>query len=107
MSRRPKRKNQGSEQVTASTRLLDPPPGAKDQTEAGLPPDYWRACRLAEQGKYEEARQLYSALNIPPSAPSLDALVQNDLAVLAALEGRYDEARQGWQHAAGTRSAPA
>ena len=62
MSRRPKRNNNGGERVTPTTRLLDLLPGAKDQTKAGLPPDYWQACRLAEQGQYEEARQLYSTL---------------------------------------------
>ena len=99
MSRRAKRNNKGVEQVTPPTRVLDRPSGAEDQTEGGLPRDYWQACKLAEQGKYDEARQLYSKLAHSAVGVSLGALVQNDLAVLAALEGRFDEAQQGWQHA--------
>src|ERR1019366_2410324 len=62
MSRRPMRNNKAGERVTPPTRLLDLPPEAEDQTEAGLPRDYWQACKLAEQGQYDEARGLYSKL---------------------------------------------
>jgi glycosyltransferase involved in cell wall biosynthesis len=97
MSRRTKRDNKRGERVAPPTRVLDRSTGA--QAEAGLPPDYWHACKLAEQGKYDEARQLYSKLESSAAGGHLGALVRNDLAVLAALDGRYDEARQGWQQA--------
>ena len=66
-----------------------------------LPADYWQACRLAEQGQYDEARRLYDEVEGPASAvdSGLRALIRNDLAALAALEGRFDEARQGWHQA--------
>jgi glycosyltransferase involved in cell wall biosynthesis len=99
MSRRAKRNNKGGGRATAPARLLDPSLGAQDQTGDGLPRDYWQACRLAEQGQYDEARQLYSKLVRSADGGPLGALVRNDLAVLATLEGRYDEARQGWEEA--------
>ncbi len=67
----------------------------------GRPQQYADACRAAEQGKYEEARRIYARLN--QGAAKKDArlrgLIQNDLAVLDALGGKFDEARQGWQKA--------
>jgi len=99
MSRRGKRKDRGSERAKPAKGLVDRLVDAEGRTEAGLPRDYWQACKLAEQGKYDEARQLYSKLAHSAVGGSLGALVQNDLAVLAALEGRFDEARQGWQQA--------
>jgi tetratricopeptide (TPR) repeat protein len=97
MSRRTKRDNKRGERVAPPTRVLDRSAGA--QAEAGPPPEYWQACKLAEQGKYDEARQLYSKLEHSGAAGRLGAMVRNDLAVLATLEGRYDEASQGWQQA--------
>jgi glycosyltransferase involved in cell wall biosynthesis len=70
--------------------------------DAGLPPSYREACRLAEQGRCGEARMVYGELLESAGAeanPQLRALVYNDLAVLAALEGRFDEARHGWRSA--------
>jgi glycosyltransferase involved in cell wall biosynthesis len=66
--------------------------------DAGLPPGYWQACRLAEEGRYDEARRLYAELDAATAEddPRLRALLRNDLAVLAALEGRLDDARRGW-----------
>jgi hypothetical protein len=37
-------------------------PEADEGEQAGLPPSYWQACRLAEQGQYDEARRIYSEL---------------------------------------------
>jgi len=60
---------------------------------------YREACRLAEQGRYVEARQFYGGLIDGATEPRLKALVANDLAVLAVMEGRLDEALQGWERA--------
>jgi len=99
MARRTKRKNKRGERVAPPTRVLDRSNAAECATEAGLPRDYWQACRLTEQGNHDAARQLYSKLEHSGAAGRLGALVRNDLAVLATLEGRYDEASQGWQQA--------
>jgi tetratricopeptide (TPR) repeat protein len=68
-------------------------------SNAGLPAWYRQACRLAEQGRYDDARQIYSSLIAGATEPGLKALVANDLAVLAVMEGRIDEALQGWERA--------
>jgi glycosyltransferase involved in cell wall biosynthesis len=67
----------------------------------GLPPAYREACRLAQEGKVDEARRLYAELEgaCGESDRLLKALIQNDLAVILALEGRIDEAREGWSAA--------
>jgi glycosyltransferase involved in cell wall biosynthesis len=75
-----------------------------DVAEDAPPEGYWQACRLAEQGRYDEARRLYaelvdSAAMGGESDARLRSVVRNDLAVLAAMEGRFDEARRGWQAA--------
>jgi glycosyltransferase involved in cell wall biosynthesis len=64
-----------------------------------LPSGYANACRLAEQGRYEEARRAYAYLDRRVSKKNirLRALIQNDIAVLAALEGNIEEARDGWR----------
>ncbi len=63
---------------------------------------YRRACSLAAEGHYDEARQVYRRLKDAAGADvdnRLRALIRNDLAVLAALESRFDEAKSGWQAA--------
>ena len=57
--------------------------------EDRLHPGYRQACRLAVEGRYEEARRLYgevegTALN---ADARLRALVKNDLAALSAWRG--------------------
>ena len=77
-------------------------PSGSNGVQADLPSGYAEACRLAEEGRYNEARQVYAELLECASESaelSLRALLLNDLAVLAALEGRFDEARQGWRSA--------
>src|SRR5262245_29365293 len=78
-------------------------PSARKQAaatgRAGLPALYWDACELAQQGKYEEARRLYAKLKQGRREPRLRALVANDLAALAALEGKNDDAMAGWRAA--------
>ncbi len=66
---------------------------------SGLPARYREACRLAQQGRYDEARQFYGGLIDGATEPRLKALVANDLAVLAVMDGRIDEAIQGWERA--------
>jgi glycosyltransferase involved in cell wall biosynthesis/predicted O-methyltransferase YrrM len=62
-----------------------------------LPAEYWEACRLAREGNHREARRIYAELETKAGADRrLAGLIGNDLAVLAALEGRIDEAHQGW-----------
>jgi len=66
-----------------------------------LPASYRQACELAQKGSYDKARRLYVKLEKATREPDshLRALIENDLAVLAVLEGRYDEAQQGWKAA--------
>jgi hypothetical protein len=48
---------------------------------------------------YNEARRLYAELEGDLATESdgrLRGLIRNDLAVLAPMEGHFDEARQGW-----------
>ena len=66
---------------------------------SNLPAPYREACRSAEQGSYDEARRFYTGLIDGDTEPRLKALLANDLAVLAAIEGRVDEALQGWEDA--------
>ncbi len=54
---------------------------------------------MAEHGSYDEARQIFGGLIDGATEPRLRALVANDLAVLAAIEGRIGEALQGWEEA--------
>ncbi len=69
--------------------------------QPALPPRYLAACRLAEEGKYEDARRAYAKLKQSTARSNawLRGLIRNDLAVLAAIEGKFDEAREQWQQA--------
>ncbi len=64
---------------------------------------YAEASNLAAQGQHDEARKLYAdwaaARAYADSGTRLRALVHNDLAVMAALDGRYQEAQTEWQAA--------
>ena len=64
---------------------------------------YAEASNLASQGQHDEARRLYADWAAARSHADQDtrplALIHNDLAVTAAVEGRYDEARTEWQAA--------
>ena len=74
-------------------------PGEPFDTELA----YAKARALACQGQHHEARLVYVDLKraIPREEKfsRLRALIHNDLAVLAALDGQFDEARAGWQSA--------
>jgi hypothetical protein len=67
------------------------------------PSKYAEACGLASRGQHDEARRAYAdlvaAIAIGDTDTRLRALVQNDLAVMAAMEGRFDDARTGWRTA--------
>jgi glycosyltransferase involved in cell wall biosynthesis len=71
----------------------------KEPAEPGLPRPYRRACKLAEQGRYDEARRHYVQLEATSTDPRLKALVANDLAALSALDGDLDAARTAFQAA--------
>ncbi len=64
---------------------------------------YAEACKLASLGQHEEARRLYadrrSLTGEAERNARLAALVHNDLAVMAAMDGRFDEARAEWKAA--------
>ncbi len=74
-----------------------------DEVESALPADYWRACRLVEQGLHDVARRLYGEMEeiVGEADARLQGLIRNDLGVLDALEGRFDEARESWRQAMG------
>lgn len=59
---------------------------------------YAEALALARSGRYDDAERGYRTIAATAPGP-LMALVQNDLAVLAALQGRHAEARQLWETA--------
>jgi glycosyltransferase involved in cell wall biosynthesis len=66
---------------------------------AGIQLLYESACRNAEQGQRQEALRLYDALAKTVEEPRLKALLCNDRGALAALEGAFPSARQGFQEA--------
>jgi hypothetical protein len=69
------------------------------ESEHGLPPRYVEACRLAEQGKYAEARATYEELRQSTSKTysPVRSLIDNDLAALLVAKGKLEEARDAWQ----------
>ena len=75
------------------------PPGQAQQFH--LPQRYFDACRLASEGRYEEARRSYRKLQagVAKANNRLRGLIENDIATLAALEGKLDEAKCGWRAA--------
>src|SRR5262249_24652411 len=54
------------------------------------------ACRLATDGRHDEARRRYEDLRQTAGDPHLQALIRNDLAVLAAVAGDATAAGQGF-----------
>ena len=66
----------------------------------GLPAGYWKACELAREGRYGEARAGYLRLARgfrKGTSSRLRALVLNDFAVLDAMEGKFEEACEQWR----------
>jgi tetratricopeptide (TPR) repeat protein len=82
-------------------RLRGQSDGAHGAAELPLP--YIEACRLAEEGRFQEAREAYARLLRLRRRAKKDArlrgLIHNDLAVLDAFEGKFDEAREEWRRA--------
>jgi glycosyltransferase involved in cell wall biosynthesis len=60
---------------------------------------YERAGRLAEEGHYLQARRLYEGLQSKAPDQRRRALVRNDLAALAAVDGDPEAARLGFEAA--------
>ena len=58
---------------------------------------YEQACRLATQGHTDEARKALEVIRLATTDGRLQAKVENDLAVLAALRGDIEAARTGFQ----------
>lgn len=71
-----------------------------DEAAAGeVPRAYRRACRLAARGRRDQARRIYAYLRHRAITPRLQSLIASDLAVLAALDGQFEEALHGWKTA--------
>ena len=62
-------------------------------------PDYQKACRLAENGDYESAREAFTKLKQKTKEPAGQAILVNDLAVLDALSGCTHAAARGFRAA--------
>ncbi len=74
--------------------------GGRAANRNGLPAGYWTACARVREGRYGDARSAYLRLARGfgrSTNPRLRALVQNDLAVLDAMEGKLDAARAEWR----------
>jgi glycosyltransferase involved in cell wall biosynthesis len=71
--------------------------------DAELPPQYLEARQFAESGEYKAAREGYARLlrqrRRGKKHARLRGLIHNDLAVLDAIEGRFEEARESWKRA--------
>ena len=65
--------------------------------EIGLPAGYSKAQEFLQDREYEKARGAYARLarSTAMADPRLRALVQKDLAAIAALEKKRDEAHEG------------
>jgi glycosyltransferase involved in cell wall biosynthesis len=87
MSKPKKRKRRHNKEVRSEPRL------------SGLRTLHFHACHLAELGELTEASRLLESVLQSANDPSLQALILNDLAVVAALSGDLVKARQGFQTA--------
>ena len=70
---------------------------AEEPAWPALPRAYRRACKLVNEGRYDDARRAYGKLEAGTDDPRLKALIVNDLAVLEALNGNLEAARAGLQ----------
>jgi tetratricopeptide (TPR) repeat protein len=103
MSRR-RKQAQGSRSATKRSAVASNPLSAR---EADGPLDmavrYAEACGLAAQGQYDEARRIYAKLDAvlagAESEARLRALIRSDLAAVAAIDRRFEEALAGWRAA--------
>lgn len=60
---------------------------------------YQRACKLAEQGRVDEARQVYESLKASVRNSRIRALVENDLGALDVACGNTESARRRFEKA--------
>jgi hypothetical protein len=91
MSRRGKKKIGG--------RSRQPRPATGIATGDSLHGRYQQARKLAESGQFEEAIRLYEEVKTSGPDPTLNALIHNDLAAIALMQGRTEEALEGWKRA--------
>jgi hypothetical protein len=99
MSKRAKNRQQARKSTNPAGRVTRR--GDVADGKDGLPADYWNACEFVRDGQYDKARTSYTRLQRSAAKANarLRVLIENDLAVLAALEGKLDEACQGWRSA--------
>jgi glycosyltransferase involved in cell wall biosynthesis len=91
MSRRGKKKiGGGNRRPVSATSLAD---------GDSLHGRYQRARKLAESGQFEEAIRLYEQVKTSGPDPRLNALIHNDLAAIALMQGRTEDALEGWKRA--------
>ncbi len=60
---------------------------------------YDEARQLAQAGQFDEAIRVYDQLKTMAPGPKLGALVENDLAAIAVMQGRVEDALKGWKRA--------
>ena len=78
-------------------------PGPCGRNDAGdadaLPASYWKACELVQEGQYKKAKAAYARLERSTAKGNarVRTLIQNDLAVIAAMEGQLAEACKTWR----------
>jgi glycosyltransferase involved in cell wall biosynthesis len=84
----------GTEPAAKMPRRRTDPAGAN-----GTPAAYWKACNLTREGKYDEARLAYARLQRSAAKKNtrLSALIQNDLAAIAAMQGQLGDACHSWR----------
>ena len=70
----------------------------KSKRGRGRPSAYEQAQQLALAGDVKQSRRVYCRL-LRASEAKLAALAHNDLAAIAAVDGRFDEARSGFEAA--------
>ena len=85
-------------------RTTDPGPWPPHQVgscsdTARLPREYRLARKLAARGRHDKARRLYARLEPSAAETRLRALIANDLAVLAAVGGDFEAARESLEAA--------
>jgi hypothetical protein len=89
-------RSKGQRSEPHKKKRAQPDPAAVVVGEPQLPQPYWNACELASVNRLAEARAAYLRINSRSNA-RLRALIENDLAVLDAIEGKLEQAREQWR----------
>ena len=100
MSKRGKASGQGETKARTHPIELPRANGEAGGARNGLPGGYRKACELAREGRHDDARAACLRLArgfARRTNPRLRALVQNDLAVLDAMQGKFEEACEQWR----------